>query len=288
MTAVLPERPVIVDTPGLYDMDDSVYFADPVPGGSLSTSGAKVLLDCPAKFRWLQTHPQKPKREFDLGHVAHKLVLGKGAEIAVVDFKDFKTKAAQQERDAAYAAGQVPVLATDHDRAQAMADAIRADRHANALLNPDHGVAEQAMFWCDEQTGVWRRVKLDYFPTRRIGGRLIPVDVKTCVSAAPDAIDKAILNHGYHQQDDAYREAVRALDLDDNPSFVFVFVEKEPPHVVTLVELNDDFRELGWRRNREALDLYTRCRDADDWPGYVTGIHEAKPPRWALRELTDF
>lgn len=277
-----------ITEPGVYDLDDATYFSDPVPEGSLSTSGAKVLLECPAKFRWLRDHPQKPKREFDLGHVAHKLVLGAGAEIVVVDFKDFKTKEAQKQRDAAYAAGKVPVLAADYARAEEMAKAIRADRYANALLNPEHGKPERAMFWRDEQTGVWRRVKLDWFPSRRIGGRLILVDVKTAASAAPSAIDKAILNHGYHLQDDAYREAVRALGLDDNPSFVFVFVEKEPPHVVTLVELDDDFRELGWRRNREALDLYAKCRANDEWPGYVTGIHEAKPPRWAARELEEF
>lgn len=287
MTAVLPERPVIVDTPGLFDMDEATYFNDPVPGGSLSTSGAKVLLDCPAKFRWLQTHPQKPKREFDLGHVAHKLVLGAGATIAALDYKDFKTKAAQQDRDAAYAAGKVPVLASDYARAGQMAKAIRADRYANALLNVEHGKPEQSLFWCDEDTGIWRRARLDWLPTRQIGGRLILVDVKTTVSAAPDAIDRAVLKYGYCQQDDAYREAVRAVGLDDNPSFVFVFVEKEPPHVVTLVELHDDFRHLGWARNRKALDLYATCRANDEWPGYVRGIHEARPPRWALRDLDE-
>lgn len=287
MTAVLPGQAGIIDQPGMYELSDDQYFSDPVPEGSLSTSGAKVLLDCPAKFRWLQTHLQKPKREFDLGHVTHKIVLGKGAEIAALDFKDFKTKKAQELRDAAYADGKVPVLVSDYARAEAMAKAIRANRHANALLNPDHGTAEQAMFWRDEETGIWRRVKLDWFPTRQIGGRLILVDVKTAASSAPAAIDKAIHNLSYCMQDDAYREAIRALGLDDNPSFVFVFVEKEPPHVVTLAELDDDFRELGRRKNRLALDLFAKCRANDEWPGYVTGIHEAKPPRWALRDLDD-
>ncbi|WP_344613290.1 PD-(D/E)XK nuclease-like domain-containing protein [Dactylosporangium salmoneum] len=275
----------VVTEPGVYDIPDDVYFRDPVPDGSLSTSGAKVLLDCPAKFRWQQTHPQPPKRHFDLGHVAHKIVLGKGASVAVLDFKDFKTKKAQEERDAAYAVGKVPVLTADYARAQAMAEAIRAHRRANTLLNPDHGTPEQAMFWRDDETGVWRRAKLDW--SRRIGGRLVVVDVKTCNSAHPDAIDKAVGNFGYCMQDDAYREAVRAVGLDDDPSFFFVFVEVEPPHLVTLVELDDDWRELGWRRNRKAIDLYAKCRANDEWPGYVSGIHESKPPRWVARELEE-
>jgi hypothetical protein len=286
VTATLPEQ-LMVTEPGLYEMSDAAYFQDPVPGGSLSTSGAKVLLDCPAKFQWLQTHPRAPKREFDMGHVAHKLVLGAGATIAVLEYKDFKTKTAQQDRDAAYAEGKVPVLEADYARAEQMAKAIRGNRRANALLNPEHGTPEQAMFWCDETTGVWRRARLDWLPSRRIGGRLILVDVKTTVSAEPSAIDRAIHNYSYDMQDDAYREAVRTLGLDDNPSFVFVFVEKEPPHVVTLVELDDDFRRMGWAKNRRALDLYAKCQADDEWPGYVTGIHEARPPRWALRDFDE-
>ena len=40
---ILPD-PGTVTEPGLYAMSDEAYFADPVPGGSLSQSRAKILL----------------------------------------------------------------------------------------------------------------------------------------------------------------------------------------------------------------------------------------------------
>ena len=46
-----------VTEPGVYAMPFDVYLADPVPGGSLSTSGAKTLLNaCPAIFAYERKH----------------------------------------------------------------------------------------------------------------------------------------------------------------------------------------------------------------------------------------
>ena len=51
--AGIAEAEVVVDEPGVYDgLDEAAYHADPVPGGSLSASGAKLLLppSCPALY----------------------------------------------------------------------------------------------------------------------------------------------------------------------------------------------------------------------------------------------
>ena len=54
--------------PGVYEMDEATYHQDPVPGGSLSASGAKLLLppSCPALYAWRRDHP-KVSAEFDFG-----------------------------------------------------------------------------------------------------------------------------------------------------------------------------------------------------------------------------
>jgi len=46
MTAVVDQ--VLITEPGVYALPADVYHADPVAGGSLSSSGAKKLLACPA------------------------------------------------------------------------------------------------------------------------------------------------------------------------------------------------------------------------------------------------
>jgi hypothetical protein len=83
MTATLDTT--VITQPGVYDLPADVYHADPVPaelGGSLSSSGAKLLLppSCPAIYQWARTHPTYSDA-FDFGHAAHKKVLGAGAEI---------------------------------------------------------------------------------------------------------------------------------------------------------------------------------------------------------------
>jgi hypothetical protein len=51
---------------------------------ALSSTGARRLLESPAKFRYMQDHPEPPKREFDVGSAVHAKVLGVGAQITVI------------------------------------------------------------------------------------------------------------------------------------------------------------------------------------------------------------
>jgi hypothetical protein len=277
----------VITAPGVYELPEDVYHRDPVEGGSLSTSAAKVLLDCPAKYRYQQEHPRPPKKEFDLGHVAHKLVLGVGAEIVKVDADDWRTKVAKEARAEAYTAGRVPVLAADYARAEAMAAAIRGHRTANALLNPDHGKPEQSLFWRDDETGIMRRARLDWLPSRRIKGRLVVPDVKTASCSSVEAIQRSVWNFRYFLQADAYLDAVRSLGLDDDPAFLFVVVEVEPPHVVTIVELDEPTLAAGHAMNRKAIDLFAKCRANDEWPGYTSRIEMVGLPAYAQRQLDE-
>jgi hypothetical protein len=137
---------------GVYNMPADVYHSDPVPGGSLSSGGARKLLppSCPALFRHWATNGQPPKAAFDFGHAAHLLVLGAGPPLAVVDADDWRTKNARAERDAAYRDGAVPILRADHDIVQAIATAIRAHPIARALFTPGAGEPEQSLFWVDD------------------------------------------------------------------------------------------------------------------------------------------
>jgi hypothetical protein len=230
VTAVLPDVPVIVDKTGVYNLDEVTYFADPVPAGSLSASGAKLLLppSCPALFRYAADNPSKTKREYDLGHAAHKYVLGVGAELVSVPADDWRTKAAKEKAAEARAEGKIPLLAREVAQVKAMAAAIRRNPLAAALLNPDHGKPEQSIFWHDEAAGIWRRARLDWLPDAG-RGRFIVTDYKTSTSANPADFAKAVHNFRYHIQDRWYRDAVQAVGLADDPLFVFIESEKRSP-----------------------------------------------------------
>lgn len=281
----LPE-PTVITGPGVYDgIPDHVYHADPVPGGSLSSTGARRLLppSCPALYRWWADHGQPPKRAFDFGRAAHHLVLGIGAPITAVDADDWRGKAAREARDAAYAAGETPVLAAEYAAIEAMADAIRGHPFAGRLFSGE-GTPEQSMFWVDPEFGVWRRARVDWFPKWSGKDRLLVPDYKTCVSAEPDACSRAMHSYGYHIQAPYYLDAVRALDLADDAVFLFVFQEKTPPYLVTVVEPDPVAMDIGRRRIREALDVYTRCRDTGQWPPYSNDVVQLPLPAWVEKK----
>jgi hypothetical protein len=277
----------------VYDIPEDLYHSDPVPGGSLSCSGAKQLLppSCPAKFRHNREHPPAPSEAMERGTAVHKLVLGVGADIAVLDYKDWRTAAAREARVAARAAGKVPLLAADYAGAQAVAAAVLAHPLGRYLFNPGHGAPERSLFWQDEETGVWLRSRLDFLPERRRPGRkfIIP-DLKTAKSADVGRIEKAVADYSYFMQAAFYADGVRALGIDHCPDFVFVFVEPEPPYLVTVAQLDDAAMNAGRRENRRAIERYRDCTESGIWPGYSdtpTDIERISLPYWKQRRLEE-
>lgn len=289
MVTATDERTLSAITrPGVYDgIPEAVYHRDPVPGGSLSSSGARKLLapSCPALFRYEQTHPQPHKKAFDLGRAAHELVLGVGSGVEVVEVSDFKTKAAREARDAVYAEGKTPLLPKEYQQVQDMAEAVKAHPIAGHVFKPGTGKAEQSMFWKDPASGVVCRARLDWLPTPTKGKRLIVADLKSARSVAPADLQKSIHEYGLHQQDDFYRRACRELKIGDrDTSFVFVFVAKTPPYLVTVVELDHEARRIGKERNDRALKVYARCMETGVWPGFSEDIEVLSLPAYAERQ----
>lgn len=279
MTATLTEQ---ITVPGVYDISADQYFADPVEGGSLSSTGARKLLECPARFRYEQQHPPKTTKAFDHGHAAHKLVLGAGPDLVYIDAEVWNTKAVKAEVAEVRAAGGVPLKPSDYAAVVDMAAAIRRHPLASRLFDPASGTPEQVLVWRDDATEVWRRAMLDW---RR--GRVV-VDYKTTESASPTAFAKSVANYGYHQQDAYYRDGVAALGLVDDPAFVFVVQEKSPPYLVATYSLDDVALAIGRYRNRAALERYRDCTASGIWPGYSAEIEEIALPRWVERQYEEF
>jgi hypothetical protein len=278
-----------ITEPGQYDMAADIYHSDPVPGGSLSSTGARRILPpgCPALFAHEREHGEQNRPQFDLGTAAHKMVLGVGPTITKVDTRDWRTKAAQEARDAAHAEGAVPLLTADYERVTGMAAALRRNDIAMALLNPDYGKPEQAIFWQDTETDVWRRALIDWLPDLGTG-RPIVVDYKSTVSAERDAIRKSVARYGYHQQDPWYLDAVEAIGYPPDTAFVFLFQEKTPPYLITPVQLRDSARAIGRDRNCRAIEIYRDCTETGIWPGHATdddsGFAYIGLPVWVERE----
>lgn len=106
--------------PGMYpDISDHDYHADP----ALSSTGAKALIECPAIYREQIDNPVT-KDAYDFGHVAHRLLLGKGSEIAVYPVDCLgangavSTAAAKEFAKTAREQGRVPIKPDDYAKAE--------------------------------------------------------------------------------------------------------------------------------------------------------------------------
>jgi hypothetical protein len=265
------------------DMDEDWYHSDPVPealGGSLSSSGAKLLLppNCPAIFEHQRRHGKRPTKAMELGTVVHGMVLGTGQPVDVHDYRDWTTKAAKEAKAKAIEAGHVPMLAHQHAEAEAIADAVRQHPTAGALFA--EGDAELSGFWFDEEFGVWRRCRWDHVtPYGEIA------DLKSCASASPADIAKAMYNFGYFGQNPWYRDGYTALFGEEPRDFLNVFVQTEPPYLITIARLPDEHVELGRKRNREALEKFADCTAAGVWPAWSDDIIDIPLPYWAAKSI---
>ena len=248
-------------TPGFHNTSATSYHSDCCSRPSLSASIAHRLLSASPYHAWL-AHPKlggvrrEPTREMERGTIIHGIVLGQPDELVVIQAADYRTKAAQQQRDDARANGMTPILASEYDgivtAAYAIGDALRAE---GIELS---GQSEAVAVW-EEQTAsgpILCRGMMDHV----LQERALIYDLKTCSSAHPKAIQRSIIDHGYDVQWAAYTSAFRKLrpDLAGREQFVWLFVEELPEGspqrvALTVAKPSGLMRELGewkWRRLR--------------------------------------
>lgn len=276
---------------GVYaGMPEDVYHADPVRQAfgvpSLSATRSRLLThpSTPAHYRWSEDNPAPYKAAYEVGHGVHKLVLGLGSDIEVIHAENWRTKAAQEQRDEALAAGKIPLLDAQLDECNAMADAVL--QHPIASLCFQGGNAEQSMFAQDPETSVWLRGRADYIGAEKCG-RVILADLKTTNCADPTKWAKSAADYGYHRQAAWYCDLAVSLGLAKHATMVFVLVEKTPPYLVSTVELSPIDINRGRELNQMAIRIFAECLTTGKWPGYPEKIVAVELPKWATYQEQD-
>ena len=268
--------------PGVYELTDDEYFGPELASTTLSSTGARELLKPggPARFRHaIDNGTLEVRREFDLGHAVHTLVLGAGPWPVCVSAEEWRSKAVKEEVAAIRDEGDVPLRPSDLDAANAMAAAVKSHPLAAKLLR--NGKPERTLIWRDLATGVMCRAKADWLRSDGI------VDLKTCESAAPDALSKAAHNYGYAIQAPFYLRGHRAFPNRHygDPFFVHIAVEKTPPYLVHVNQLTERAMAWGDRQVSQALEIYRDCQESGEWPGYPTDeITDIDLPAWIKTE----
>jgi len=269
---------------------EDVYHADPAPEPSLSSSVAKILLEQSPRHAW-HAHPRlggghgdrDNTRAMEVGTVVHKLLLGCGAEVVPIDAEDYRSKAAKEARDAAYAAAKQPILRADMKTAADTAAAVsdQLDKVDDCAGFGVDGAAEVVGIWRDE-TGPYGRLMVDWLEDR--GDSAILWDIKTSsVSVAPHAIAQRIVSMGYDVSAAHYERGILALrpELAGKLTFRWIFVETSAPHLITIAELDAAGLAIGRKKAAAAFGLWARCLRDNVWPGYPNHIIRPDYPNWA-------
>lgn len=276
-----------ITEPGVYDLTDDEYHADPVVGGSLSSSGARTILNrSPAEFRYGE---RIDKGHFDFGHAVHADLLGVGARVVVIEADDWRTKKAQQERKDIRAAGGVPILRTEEPTVKAMVAEVRRHPVAGPLFARPGRAEVSLVSPPDPATGVTCRARIDWFPDVEPGERRIIVDYKSTKDSHPAAFARAVWEYGYNMQGPWYGDVLSWLGMDNGipPYFVLVVQSKEKPYLVTYGWPSARSIEWGRVRNRKARAIYAACVASGEWPGYGNEPQEWDIPDWLDRQYTN-
>lgn len=161
----------------------------------------------------------------------------------------------------------------------------RVTENPAAMEMLDTPIIEQNFRWKDERTGLllkcrWDRLK----PGAFIG------DIKSTKAKNRTEWQNEVYRHGYHRQAALYQRGAFVYTGDLLP-FRHLPCRNSRPYTAEVIELDDDFIELGNQELDALLDRLLKCLETDNWEceGHGT-VLTASPPEWALRQIkqTDF
>lgn len=277
-----------------YDIPDADYHRDPCEEPSLSSGIARLLIERSPLHAWT-AHPRlnpnfepEEAKALDFGSAAHALILGKGAEIVVVDADSFRTKAAQEARDEARAAGASPILAADYARAVEMAAAFRKQLDLNPALRRlwDGGQSEMTIVWSDGKT--WCRGRLDRFVEEN--NNITVFDLKTTsASAHPGAVSRRLFDMGQDFQQAFYRRGIYDLRPSNIRTYEAIILtqEIEPPYALSATRLDAATWAKADDQVTTAIAMWQGCMAMNVWPGYPPLIATAELPDYVERRWVD-
>jgi len=166
---------------------------------------------------------------------------------------------------------------------QVLGRAAWAHPLAAQLLNAK-GHSEATIVWDDPATGLRCKARFDRFCM--FGGHSTIVDVKTTVDASRVGFSAQVARLGYHVQAAHYLAGADVLSPVAR-RFIFLAIEKAPPHAVALYELDDAFLETGRAARARAMQEYKNAEETGVWPGYAAGVNTLLAPKWLTAEAPE-
>lgn len=172
------------------------------------------------------------------------------------------------------------VPAKDAAKIEAMAKVLYS--HPGVKLIRQAGGCEVTVYWTCKRTGMHCCTRLDKWSPQ------VPeiVDLKTCRSADPHAIENAIEEYGYAR---AAVMRIRAIEqlTGKRPFYTLIFQEKEPPFAVAVVSIGDEtLRGAAWEADG-IMSAWAACCKSGVFPGYGDDFLTMDAPTWKMKRYGD-
>lgn len=141
------------------------------------------------------------------------------------------------------------------------------------------GEREWSGFFRDDRTGVACKIRPDLM--FRSDGMIL--DVKTCLDASRTEFQRAIWKYRYDLQAAFYLNGARIIEGRNFDQYFILAVEKTPPYLSALYQVDGAAIETGEIAFRKALRRYCTSISMNKWPGYQDMAESISVPEWALK-----
>lgn len=271
-----PERLTFLN--GLHEnISNSDYHASSAVG----STGLKRILVSPAHFRY--PNPFNATRAKEIGSAIHCRILESDrwdTDYKVVEC-DARTSALYKAATKTHPKERV-LTSAEYENVLGMQRGVMRNPRCRELVEHD-GLYEASLFTVDPATGVPVKVRYDKIITS-IG---IPADLKKTQDASRRAFSRAIYNYGYHISAALYQDAWFWHYAEKLEPMRWLAVEEQSPHLAQRYMPDEDALMIGRAMYREALEIYARCLDADEWPGYEDEDEAIGLPNYAISDFEE-
>ncbi len=261
------------------------------PGFNQSTANALLNKSPRHAFEKRKRAMSKPTpdpehtRDREKGTMVHKVLLGSKTGYRVLDFEDYKTKVAQQERAACELSGVTPILKPDLERVYLSANKLR-EQLAEVFGIELDGDSETEHYWTEQTASgpLQCKAKLDH--VREVHNGVQIIDLKSGDSANPKQLVRRILDQGYHVQAACYSRGLIASKpaYAGRVEFIDLFIETEGLNMCTPIAIVGGLYELGEHQWLKACSRWAHCVHEARYPGYTETILAPECPKWALEQ----
>lgn len=294
-----------ITAPGVYEIEHENYHRDPIAVPSLSCSIARMLVRRSPRHAW-QAHARfgavgmTPSKVMDDGSAIHALMSGQSHLIQVITttygpktknhaliglpVRDYKSDAAQEERDEIRGMGRIPILAHRLPELRrcysAAVEQLKIADDGAVFLSP----GRSEIMAVSQEDDVWLRVLVDRLPDDQT---LAPGDLKcTQLSAAPGGWERRLQTE-YAFQDAFYRRVLAKAEGIIRPPMRFGAIELDEPHGTVIMAAAPALAAVAESEVERAIQRWRHCTKTGLWPLYPPHTAWVEPTKWQLDQEED-